>query len=213
MTRTFREEHMPPARAGGHETDDASRRTARDHATSTVADAADGGAVSRRALALTVAALLLVAAIVGIDIADDWGAGASALHVAVEGAALVLAFATAVAVARALARSIAAGRRRAALLQRDLLAARGDAERWRTEARSAVRGIAAAIDTQLERWSLTAAEREVAMLLLKGLSLKEIAEVRGTSERTTRQQALAIYKKAGLTGRAELSAFFLEELL
>lgn len=52
-----------------------------------------------------------------------------------------------------------------------------------------------------------------ALLLLKGLSHKVIAEVRATSERTVRQQALAVYRKAGLAGRAELAAFFLEDLL
>ena len=59
----------------------------------------------------------------------------------------------------------------------------------------------------------TEAEREVALLLLKGLSLKEIAQVRSTSERTIRAQAQSLYGKAGVTGRAALSAFFLEDLL
>lgn len=53
----------------------------------------------------------------------------------------------------------------------------------------------------------------MALLLLKGLSLKEIAAVRATSERTIRAQAAALYTKAGVTGRAALSAFFLEDLL
>ena len=57
------------------------------------------------------------------------------------------------------------------------------------------------------------AEEEVGLLLLKGLSMKEIADLRGTSERTAREQAGAVYAKAGLSGRAELSAFFLEDLL
>jgi DNA-binding CsgD family transcriptional regulator len=62
-------------------------------------------------------------------------------------------------------------------------------------------------------WQLSAAEREVALLLLKGLSTKEIATVRATSERTAREQARAVYAKAGLAGRAALSAYFLEDLL
>lgn len=85
-------------------------------------------------------------------------------------------------------------------------------ERWRTDARQALAGLGAAIERQFERWQLTDAERSVALLLLKGLSLEEIAAARGTSERTARQQSLAVYKKAGLGGRAELSAFFLEDL-
>lgn len=51
------------------------------------------------------------------------------------------------------------------------------------------------------------------MLLLKGLSTKEIAAVRASSERTVREQARSIYSKGGLTGRSALSAFFLEDLL
>ena len=92
-------------------------------------------------------------------------------------------------------------------------ASRQEAERWRSEARALVEGLGRAIDLQFDRWQLSDAEREVALLLLKGLSLQEVAEVRQTAERTARDQARAIYRKAGLAGRAELSAFFLEDLL
>jgi DNA-binding NarL/FixJ family response regulator len=51
------------------------------------------------------------------------------------------------------------------------------------------------------------------VLMLKGLSHKEIARVRATSEATVRQQAASVYRKSGLSSRAELSAFFLEDLL
>jgi len=46
-----------------------------------------------------------------------------------------------------------------------------------------------------------------------GLSHKEIAAVRGVGENPVRQQARSLYKKAGLGGRHELAAFFLEDLL
>lgn len=104
-------------------------------------------------------------------------------------------------------------RRREHLLIGDLDRARAEAERWKREASDVLRGLGAAIDVQFERWTLSSAEREVALLLLKGLAHKEIADVRGTSEKTVRQQALSAYRKAGLAGRAELSAFFLEDLL
>lgn len=67
--------------------------------------------------------------------------------------------------------------------------------------------------SQFSRWNLTEAERDVALLLLKGLSHKEVAAIRATSERTVREQARSLYAKAGLTGRAALSAFFLEDLI
>lgn len=96
---------------------------------------------------------------------------------------------------------------------RDLEMARVQGLRWRNEARSHLKGLGEAIDAQFSRWNLTEAEREVALLLLKGLSSKEVASVRATSERTVREQARSIYSKAGLTGRTALSAFFLEDLL
>ena len=55
--------------------------------------------------------------------------------------------------------------------------------------------------------------QKVGLFLLKGLSHKEIAEVRQTSERTIREQARAVYRKSNLSGRPALSAFFLEDLL
>jgi DNA-binding CsgD family transcriptional regulator len=98
-------------------------------------------------------------------------------------------------------------------LIRDLEVARAEGAQWRTDMRELLKGLGAAIDAQFDRWGLTLAEREVAMLLLKGLSHKEIAAVRGGSELTARQQARAVYAKANLSGRAALSAFFLEDLL
>ena len=96
---------------------------------------------------------------------------------------------------------------------RDLELARIQGQRWRSDSRALLDGLGAAIEAQFSRWNLTEAEREVALLLLKGLSSKEIAQVRAVSERTVREQARSIYSKAGLTGRTALSAFFLEDLL
>ncbi len=84
---------------------------------------------------------------------------------------------------------------------------------WKTTLAAYSREVQKAIDTQFELWKLTAAEKEIAFLLLRGLSIKEIAEVRQVSEKTVRQQSLGIYRKSGLKGRAELSASFLEDIL
>ena len=115
---------------------------------------------------------------------------------------------------------MAAERRRSERLHGELEAARAqakrsneDAARWNREARAVLRGLGEAIDRQFERWELTPAEREIALLQLKGLRHKAIAELRNTSERTVRQQALAVYRKSGLSGRTDLAAFFLEDLL
>lgn len=98
-------------------------------------------------------------------------------------------------------------------LKLDLAVANEQAEQWRVTNRDLVAGLAKQIFKQFEQWGLTQAEVEVGMLMLKGLSHQEIADIRTTSERTIRDQARAVYRKSGLAGRSELSAFFLEDLL
>ena len=106
-----------------------------------------------------------------------------------------------------------AGHERELALSRQLDEARVAAECERDKAREILSGLGEEIDKQFDMWGLTAAEREVALLILKGLRHKEIAGARNTTERTVRQQALAVYKKAGLDGRTDLAAFFLEDFL
>lgn len=69
------------------------------------------------------------------------------------------------------------------------------------------------IANQFEQWQLTKSERDVAMLLLKGLSFREISGVRETKEKTVRQQASNIYEKAKVEGRHEFSAWFFEDFI
>ena len=96
---------------------------------------------------------------------------------------------------------------------RDFNLLKQQSDQYKKETEKHIRGLSLAIDKQLDQWKLTKAEKEVAYLLLKGLSTKEAAEVRSTSEKTVRVQAQSIYDKSGLASRAELSAFFLEDLL
>jgi len=69
------------------------------------------------------------------------------------------------------------------------------------------------IAAQFELWGFTKSEQQVALLLLKGLSFKEIAEVRLTKEKTVRQQASTIYSKAQVDGRHTLCAWFMEDFI
>ena len=157
-----------------------------------------------------VAALATLVSLMVIDLLSELSAaGTGAFHVIVEGSAIV---AGGIAVA-------AAGRRMRELLRQThglrerLELSSAEAEHWAQRARSLIEGLAGAIDEQLERWHLSAAEKEIALLLLKGLEHREIAGLRGVSETTVRQQARSLYRKAGLAGRHELAAFFLEDLL
>lgn len=138
---------------------------------------------------------LLVAGIVGGDLLSDVGSGVDVLHVGLEAAAAVLALGG------------------AALFYRHHLAEQAELAHWRARAEELLADTGGSVEQQFEEWGLTPAEREVAVLLLKGLSFKEVAAVRDTSERTGREQARAVYKKAGVAGRAELSAWFIEDLI
>jgi len=101
----------------------------------------------------------------------------------------------------------------AAALRLSLEAQRTERDEWRATAQHALEGLGRAIDGQFDQWHLTPTEREVALMLLKGYGHKQIAALTGRSERTVRQHGGVIYEKAGLGGRAELAAFFLQDLM
>ena len=62
-------------------------------------------------------------------------------------------------------------------------------------------------------WGLTASERDVAILSIKGLSVAEIAQARGSAEGTIKAHSAALYRKAGVTGRLQLLSLFVGELV
>ena len=89
---------------------------------------------------------------------------------------------------------------------------------WRVDAMEtglqAARGeMAAVMQRFFDDWRLTASEREVAMLVLKGYENEEIGRLRGTAASTVRAQTANIYGKAGVSGRGELFSLFMDELL
>ena len=84
---------------------------------------------------------------------------------------------------------------------------------WKLKTRTSAQEIRQMIDQQFGLWHLSHSEKDVALLLIKGFSMKEIAGFRNTHEKTVRQQATNVYKKSSLSGRQELAAFFLEDIL
>ncbi len=69
------------------------------------------------------------------------------------------------------------------------------------------------MEQSFDDWGLTPSERDVALLSVKGLSIAEIARLRNTKEGTIKAQNAAVYRKAGVSGRAELLSLFIEELV
>lgn len=64
-----------------------------------------------------------------------------------------------------------------------------------------------------QQWALTASERDVALLAIKGFGISQIAHMRQTKDGTIKAQLNQIYKKAGVTGRPQLISHFVEELM
>ncbi len=71
----------------------------------------------------------------------------------------------------------------------------------------------ALLEDSFSRWSLTEAERDVALLSIKGLSISDIARLRTSREGTVKAQSTAVYRKAGVSGRAQLISLFVEDLM
>ena len=101
----------------------------------------------------------------------------------------------------------------AAWFFRSHLADQREARAWREQAQELLAGSDRPCSASSRPGRCPKPRAEVALLLLKGLSFKEVAQVRQTSERTAREQARAVYKKAHVAGRAELAAWFIEDLL
>ncbi len=157
-------------------------------------------------------AFVLIGILAAVDLIADAGEGRRFLHVLAEGIVVLIALTGAILVVRHLLREAKEARNEAKELGRRLEGSRQEAIQWREEAQSLLRGLGVKIDRQFGKWNLTSAEKEVALFLLKGFSHKEVARIRHVSEATTRQQARTIYRKAGVAGRHDLAAFFLEDL-
>lgn len=156
------------------------------------------------------AVIFLVIVVAGVvDLVLDAPRRLLSLHVAVEFALVSVSLGAAVYLARGWLTTraqLGVSRTREAEL-------RQEQEAWRVATQEMLEGLGAEVSRQFSTWELTDAERETALMLLKGFSMIRIAKLTGRSERTVRQHAVAVYRKSGLAGRAELSGFFLGDLL
>ena len=69
------------------------------------------------------------------------------------------------------------------------------------------------IEGHFDDWKLTPSERDVAALMVKGLSISEIAEVRGSAEGTVKAHLNAIYRKANARNRAEVLSHIMDTMI
>jgi len=156
-------------------------------------------------------ALIVTLAVVGgiADLALDRPASLLTPHVLFEVSLILIGLGTSV----YLVRGWVGARTSLTEARRSLAERQAERDAWRTRAEKVLVGLGQEVGQQFGEWGLSPAERETALMLLKGFSLKQIAGLTGRSERTVRQHAVAVYAKSGLAGRAELSGFFLGDLL
>ncbi len=157
-------------------------------------------------------AFIFIGILAAVDIIADIREGTDLIHIIVESIVFVIAIISALAISLRLLAEAKQSRQLVNEITLELQKNREEASEWREETQALLQGLGLSINKQFERWGLTPSEKEIALFLLKGLSHKEIACLRQVSEATARQQARSIYKKAGLNGRHDLAAFFLEEL-
>ena len=69
------------------------------------------------------------------------------------------------------------------------------------------------LEGRFQTWALTSAERDVAILAIKGFSIAEMAQLRDTKQGTIKAQCASVYRKADVAGRLQLLSVFLDDLL
>ncbi|SER45646.1 regulatory protein, luxR family [Tranquillimonas rosea] len=147
-------------------------------------------------LALLILAQVVCAGFFLWDVAEDWAMSTDPLwHLSTEmGATLALAAAIIFET-----RSVLRLLERKAHLERS--------------ASVAAKAMTEVIEAHFDAWSLTPSERDVANFLVKGMSIAEIATLRGSAEGTVKSHLNAVYRKSGTRNRGELLSLILESLM
>ncbi len=158
---------------------------------------------------ILIAMLLVVIAINSTDFIKDILQGDEWLHIVLEVVTVVLSVWGIFMVLE----QISNRSQEISLLNKEVEKSQKDLALSRTKLKEIGREYSIYLHKQFDGWDLTPSETEVALILLKGLSFKEMAEVRNTKEKTIRQQASTIYKKSNVSGRHEFAAWFFEDML
>lgn len=153
--------------------------------------------------------LVFIAAMTTTDLIADYYEGSDTWHLLVEAAVVIFS----VFAITYLLREYIQRQRELDKLKHQLQQTNANLSASNERLSQAGKAYQAVIQQQFTDWQLTPSEKEVASLLLKGLSFEEIAKVRSTKEKTVRQQATAIYRKSDLNGRHEFAAWFFEDFL
>lgn len=97
-----------------------------------------------------------------------------------------------------------------ARLLRQMLQRQAHLEESLDSARAAVHDVMLA---HFEGWGLTPSETDIATFLVKGLSIADIAVVRGSAEGTVKSHLNAIYRKSDTRNRGELLSVLIDSMM
>ncbi len=151
-----------------------------------------------RWLVVLVAAQVFCAVFFIADVVGDWrdmGAAAVDWHLSLE---LVATLSLCLAIAFEVPFVLRLLRRKAHL------------ERNVSVARAAMHDV---IEAHFDAWRLTPTEADIAMFLVKGMSIADIARLRGSAEGTVKSHLNAVYRKSGTGGRGELLSLILDSVI
>lgn len=157
----------------------------------------------------TIIVLLLVMASNTMDLVNDFAEKEPLWHLIEEVIVIIMAFG----LIAYLIINLKQQKRNLEILRQELQSKDYSLEKSQSIIQNARKKYSDVIHQQFDDWHLSHSQQEIALLLLKGLTFIEIAAIRDTKEKTVRQQASEIYKKAGVTGRHAFSAWFFEDFL
>ena len=160
-----------------------------------------------------IVSLALLQFMVVTDILEDIEDKKSLFHMLFESITLVMGFISVFSLILSLRKKLGLAEANFMNAKNEVEVLQKEKDEWETKNLKYIEGLSQSIKEKLDSWKLTPSEKEIALFSLKGLSTKEISDIRSTSEITIRQQLSSIYSKSGLRGKNELISFFLEDLL
>ncbi len=174
-----------------------------------ILEALKGTIVSSLKIILTIVVLLLVMVSNTLDLVNDFAEKEPLWHLIEEVIVITMAFG----LIAYLIVNLRQQKHHLENLKQELQSKHHSLEKSQSIIQNARKKYSDVIHQQFDDWHLSQSQQEIALLLLKGLTFNEIAAIRDTKEKTVRQQASEIYKKAGVAGRHAFSAWFFEDFL
>lgn len=69
------------------------------------------------------------------------------------------------------------------------------------------------LEMNFSKWGLTKAERDITLLIVRGLTVAQIAEARSTAQGTIKAQSTSIFRKIGVSSKTELLSLIIDEFI